>query len=197
MKKHLFITGTDTAVYSRLLRSVLGDRLSYAGGYITQKQLHKDDTEEYDYYLYPACFAAGIPGIDGECFFSFSYTDIFKNTEVFRSLGKRLTDEALYYPYAVIDHFGGFELLIPEFRSTLAELLSSDIPVIGVILDSVEVEEFKNYYGLSDKLDLYTQTLRNALIKDPDTELVNASGMADTELKKLISHWADLYACLP
>lgn len=53
------------------------------------------------------------------------------DNEVFRNDGVRLLSEAELYPFSVIDEFGGYEILIPQFREALSEFLSSEQPCIG------------------------------------------------------------------
>jgi len=191
MSKNLFLTGKDWKSNSMLLRSVLGRNLACAGGYLTERT---GTDEDFTYTMYPAPYGAGYPELEGEEFFHFSYTDLSKNTEVFRNLGTQLLYEAVFYPFAVIDQFGGFELLVPEFRAKLEDLLNSEIPVIGVLLSPEEMEETKILYGLGDKIDQYQEKLHSALKKDPDTLLLSSDNDSPARIFSEVSLWSSQYA---
>ena len=137
MQKHLFLTGPAGCGKSAAIRSVLGPALLNAGGFVTQQERSADGALLRSLLL-PAAAAGGAEG-----FAPLPYLDLRKSVplhdnEVFRSDGVRLLEEAGWYPFSVLDAIGGFELLIPQFRTALAELLSADQPLVGVLMHRKE-----------------------------------------------------------
>ena len=67
------------------------------------------------------------------------------DNELFREKAIELLAQAEYYPYAMIDEFGGYELLIPQFRGALANFLNLSIPIIGVLKDAESVKSDQDF----------------------------------------------------
>ena len=129
MKKHLFLTGPSGIGKTTLLREELGWMLQTAGGLATVREC--DSVLGYD--LLPAAALGGVEGYTPLRFLDYSVDPPVRDNEVFRSEGVRLLNEAPYYSFALLDEIGGYELLIPEFRHALEELLNSETPIIGVL----------------------------------------------------------------
>ena len=108
----------------------------------------------------------------------------------------RLLNEAAYYPFAVLDEIGGFEMLIPQFRNALAELLNSDLPIIGVLKGPESALSIKHRFGLGDKFTMLTDNLRTVLTRDSDTVVLEVKAPGDPVARRIAEAWAKEYAGL-
>lgn len=190
MQKHIFITGPSGCGKTTLIRAVMGDKLAEAGGFITERiQDESGNTCGYD--LFPAA-AAIVDGFEGERFLTYSSSSSKADNEVFRSLGVRLLQEATYYPYAMLDEFGGFELIIPQFREALLDILNNDaLPCIGVIKGKDNSRHIRKALGLGDKYTAYYNALLSALNNDPDTLLLELTRFNRKKVEETVRHWAE------
>ena len=190
MKKHIFLTGPSGCGKTTLIRRALGDKIAYAGGFITERRLTADGSL-LGFDLLPAL---SPDEYEGKLFLDYSVTPPTHDNEVFRNDGVRLLSEAEFYPFSVIDEFGGYEILIPQFREALSEFLSSEQPCIGVLKASKSVQELKSRFGLGDRFTAYTARLLEALSNDPDTLILKVSGSDDKVAQNIVAKWVEEYA---
>ena len=116
MKRHLFLTGSIGCGKSTAITVALGEKITQCGGFLTRRYrdpylhftLESPDGNVKSTFL---DFASGKPEVD-LAVFSKNY----------------LRGETL-----VLDEIGGIELLDPEFASALEAVLSSGIPILGVL----------------------------------------------------------------
>ena len=188
MKKHIFLTGPSGCGKTTLIRRALGDKIAYAGGFITERRLAANDSL-LGFDLLPAAAALSPDEYEGKRFLDYSVTPPTHDNEVFRNDGIRLLSEAEFYPFSVIDEFGGYEILIPQFREALSEFLSSEQPCIGVLKASKSVQELKSRFGLGDRFTAYTARLLEALSNDPDTLILKVSGSDDKVAQNIVAKW--------
>lgn len=193
MEKHLFLTGKSSCGKSALIKRALGERLGFAGGYVTVGT-RNEAGEIISVELFPAAAAAGIDGYSSESILTRENTRFKSNNEVFRNEGVRLIKEAEYYPFAVIDEFGGFELIIPQFREALLELLNSELPCIGVLTAEADGEVQRAALGLGEKYSAYRHALHTALNNDLDTRLVEMNNKDDSRVLSAVEQWVKEYA---
>lgn len=113
---------------------------------------------------------------------------------MFRGDGVRLLQEAQYYPFTVADAFGGFDLIIPQFREALLDVLNADTPMIGVLVGETAGEELRRRLGLGEKYTAYRRALRAALENDAETRLVEVRVPGDADAARLAAQWAAEYA---
>lgn len=192
MQKHLFLTGASGIGKTSIIRKALGDKLSVAGGFIIEKIDKNRKTLGFD--MLPAAAAGGIKGFESERFLDCSTAQPKSNNEVFRSLGVRLLQEAEYYPYAMLDEFGGYELIIPQFREALLEVLNNDsLPCIGVIMDIKRARQIKNSIGLGEKYLAYHSALIRALKMDPDTLVLELTRWNMKKVQDTVRCWVEEY----
>lgn len=191
MRKHLFLVGPSSSSLSAMLREALGPALSIAGGYVTEKVSAAD--EALRVVLLPAAAAGGVSGFAGQVIYDCSSGTAQKDNEVFRSEGVRLLQEASYYPFAVLDRIGGYELVIPQFRQALADLLSSDLPLLGIVFSREEAYALGSSLGLGERYEALVDRLHEALRENPDTLLVQAADQDADTAKRLILQWAQEY----
>lgn len=193
MQKRLFLTGGSGVGKSTLLRQLMGDKLALAGGFVTERKLDENGAL-LGFDIMPAAAAAGVEGLEGQRFLDYSVNPPRADNEVFRSYGVQLLSEAQYYPFAVIDEFGGYELLIPQFRNALSELLNSQLPCIGVIKGASSARELRRRFHFGDKFTAYTKQLHSALRADPDTMIIEVRRQGDKKAAEAIMRWIDEYA---
>lgn len=192
MKKNLIITGPSGCGKTTLIREVLGSSIAYAGGLITERKLN-DDGSLLGFDLYPAAAAADMSSYKGQPFIMKTVLGLSKDTEVFRNYGVQLLNEAQYYPFVLIDEFGGFDLLIPQFRNALADTFSLDSPVIAVMKSSSNVKEIKKKFHLGPRFVQTVDIVKNVLVNDPDTEIVEMKKPGDKKVRAIIEQWAKEY----
>ena len=190
MQRRIFLTGPAGAGKSALIREVLGGKLAEAGGFMTGCAAQGSLRFE----LRPAAAFAGIEVLESGVFLDASVWPPKRDNEVFRELGTRLLEEALWYPFAVVDEIGGYELLIPQFRTALEELLGAEVPLIGALKDSDEAALQGRAFGLGERYGQYVERLHEALRGDPDTLLVPLSGAEDAAARRAVLDWTARYA---
>ncbi len=192
MKKHLFLTGPSGYGKTAMIREALGDALPYAGGFITECK-RSEDGSLLGIDLYPAAAAADFSAYDAHRFLDFSSGKPSKDNEVFRNVGVQLLREAAYYPYAMIDEFGGFEVIIPQFRSALADFLNLDIPIIGVIKGPEGVQELQDTFGLGERFSDMAALIRQVIAGNVHSEVIEMRRPGDARAERHVKKWADEY----
>lgn len=193
MKKHLFLTGVSGIGKTTIIRQALGSAAGYAGGFITERVADGDGSVE-GFDLYPAAAAIGHDGFDGLRFLDLGTTPPQKDNEVFRESAAQMLREAEYYPFVMLDEIGGFEMLIPQFRNELAQLLNSDAPIIGVIKGAENAEELRASFGLGEKFTMLTDNLRAVLANDEDTVVIEVKQRGDETARRIVEAWVKEYA---
>ena len=192
MKKNLIITGPSGCGKTTLIREVLGTSVAYAGGIITERQLKEDGSLE-GFDLFPAAAAADKSSYTGQRFISKSILGLNKDTEVFRNYGVQLLREAEYYPFIMIDEFGGFDVLIPQFRIAIAVVFNCDTPVIAVMKSDRNVKEVKKNFRLGPRFVQTVDIVKTTLANDPDTMIVEMKKPGDKKVRAIIEQWAEEY----
>ncbi len=127
-------------------------------------------------------------------FFDLGTTPPRKDNEVFRESAAQMLREAEYYPFVMLDEIGGFEMLIPQFRNELAQLLNSDAPIIGVIKGAENAEELRASFGLGEKFTMLTDNLRAVLANDEDTVVIEVKQRGDETARRIVEAWVKEYA---
>lgn len=192
MKKHLFLTGPAGYGKTGMIKRALEDKLPLAGGFVTARVL--DETGKIvGLELLPAAAAGGVEGFEGERFFDCSVVPNTHDNEVFRTTGVRLLKEAEYYPFVVLDEFGGFELIVPEFCEALLDLLSDEHPCIGVLKSLPDAETLKRQLSLGDRYTRLLSSLTEALRNDPDTLILEVSSPNEEKALRAVQAWAKEY----
>ena len=97
----------------------------------------------------------------------------------------------------MIDEFGGFELLIPQFRGALANFLNLTLPIIGVLKDEESVLAEQKTFGLSSRFPATADMVRRALEQDANTLLVEMKEPGDPRAEELVRQWAAEYVHIP
>ena len=196
MEKKLFLTGPAGGGKSRLLREALGGRLASAGGFVTERSLDADG-RFVGYSLLPAAAAGGVAGFAPALYLDCRVFPPEKHHEVFRETGVRLLEEAAWYPFALLDELGGYELLIPQFAAALAALLSTPTPCVGALRTGEDAELLRSLLGLSDRYPRKLARLFEALSHSPDCRVVELTEANREEVRALLERWAAEYAPFP
>lgn len=192
MKKHLFLCGPAGCGKSRLLREELGPALAMAGGYVTEAARNESGMIT-GVDLLPAAAAAGIQGFAALRFLDLTCVPPKRDNEVFRGPAAQLLQEAEYYPFSFIDEFGGFEIVIPQYRQALAEFLSSDQPCIGVLKSREEAAKAREQFGLGEKYTMLIENLHQVLANDSDSLLLKTGGYDDQLTRRIVRQWVKEY----
>ena len=194
MEKKLFLTGPAGCGKSALIREVLGDRLAEAGGFVTG--LTEDAAGcPIGWSLSPAASAGGVEGFEPELYLDCRVYPPEKHHEVFRQTGVRLLEEAVWYPFALLDELGGYELVIPEFAAALDAFLRTGLPCVGALRSPEDAELLRSLLGLSDRYTKKLEDFLAALRRDPDCRVVELREDNAEQLRALLEAWAERYAC--
>lgn len=188
MEKRLFLTGPFGCGKTRLLTQGLGASLASAGGYVMRAE-YGARGELAGFTLSPAAAAAGVAGFEAERFLDCTRFPPVSDNEVLRGTGSRLLGEALWYPFALLDELGGYELLIPEFRAALYALLRSGLPLIGALKTHDEADALRRALGLGDKWRRYREELDRLLALDLDCRVVDLAA-EPAEAEAAVREWA-------
>ena len=192
MHRRLFLCGPSGCGKTTMIRNALGGALAEAGGFVTERAVGEDG-RLLGYELLPAAAAAGVEGFAPLRFLDYTGEFPTRDNEVFRGEAVRLLQEAEYYPFAVLDEIGGFELVIPQFRAQLGSFLSSPVPCVGVLKASESVEELRRRFGLGEKYSALALRLREALEHDRDTLVLDTCGRGDERAERALREWAAEY----
>ena len=192
MRKKLFLCGPSGCGKTTMIRNALGGKLAEAGGFVTERAVGADG-RLLGFDLLPAAAAAGVEGYTPLRFLDYTSEPPVRDNEIFRVEAVRLLQEAEYYPFAVLDEIGGFELVIPQFRAALAAFLSSSVPCIGVLKASAGVEELQERFGLCEKYPALARRLREALDRDPDSLVLETSGRGDGRAERAVREWVESF----
>ncbi len=189
MPKKLFLCGPSGCGKTALIRAALGERMAEAGGFVTERVCGPDGSV-LGYDLLPAAAAAGVEGFSPLRFLDYTSVPPTRDNEVFRVEAVRLLQEAEYYPFAVLDEIGGFELVIPQFRAQLGAFLSSPVPCLGVLKAPSGVEELRERFGLGEKYASLARRLREALDGDGETLVLDLTARGDERAERAVREWA-------
>ena len=187
MKKKLFLTGPDRSGKSDMIHTCLGDRARHAGGFVTVRE--RDEAGNVlSFDLMPAD-GSGQP----ERFLEFVNGKPVSHLEVFSQIGTRLLRQGANRPFVVLDELGGGELLDDSFMRALVQLLKSDVPCIGV-LKGPGAGKTVGVMGLNLRYELARRVLKDNLTKDPETMVIQTTGLGDRAAMALVEEWVETYA---
>lgn len=190
MEKRIFLTGAESETRSGLIREALQEKLAEAGGFVMAAEAGGNSYAE-GFALRPSAAAAGVEGLPSGRFLDCRVWPPQRDNEVFRVFGVQLLEEAAWYPFAVLDEIGGYEILIPQFREALEALLQSGLPLLGALKTAEEAEQWRQLFGLGERMTKQTARLRAALAADPDTRVLDLRETPEDEARAILRAWAD------
>lgn len=179
MKRRLFLTGSIGCGKSTAILNAIGEDLPRFGGFLTRR--HRGES---------LSFTLDSPdGRLSEAFLWFSDGEPRLDMTVFSRLGVSL----LKGKVLVLDEIGGMELLCPEFMAALDAVLSSDIPILGVMKGEGPAGALVETLGLSEEYESAAANFRSRLRSDGDTLLYECSQFDENALA-LAEDWVKEYA---
>ena len=191
MHKKLFFCCSSSSGCREMILRELGESLASAGGFITEQAVGEEGSL-LGLDLFPTA-AAAVDGFIGARFLDMTVVPPKTDNEVFRVEAVRLLQEAPYYPFAVLDSIGGFELVIPQFREALAAFLSSPVPCIGILRPLEEVELMRGFLGLGERCTAFAARLRSALEADDETMLLDVPGELEAGHIAALHQWVETF----
>lgn len=193
MEKKLFLTGPAGCGKSSLIREALGEKLASSGGFVTGITTDEEG-RSVGYALSPAASAGGVEGFEPALYLDCRVFPPEKDHEVFRQTGVRLLEEAVWYPFALLDELGGYELVIPEFSAALEGFFRTGLPCVGALRSPEDAELLRSLLGLSGRYPKKLEALLAALRRDPDCRIVELREDNAGEVRALLEVWAAAYA---
>ena len=183
MKRHLFLTGPMGCGKSTIILHALGpERLQQAGGFLTVRRRYADGRPAYFVLMDPAGKEQGV-------FLDLTVPEPQVDMEVFSRLGTSLLERARTYPFVVLDEIGGIELFCPEFMAALNKLLSSDVPILGVIKGEGPASAMIARLGLTKEYEEAARSLRSRLRDDTHTAIYPCDQLESSALLSLTERW--------
>ena len=179
MKEKLFLTGPIGCGKSTAILTAIGEKLPKFGGFLT-KRVRNEDGHPIAFYL------ESPDGNLKQTFLDCSGSAPQIHTDVFERL-------PLNGKYLILDEIGGLELLNPVFMAALHALLTSDIPIIGVVKGAGPASAMIRKLGLTEEYETAAEHFREAIKNDPDT-LVYECAQFDEEALRLAREWVKEYA---
>ena len=174
-----------------MIQNSFGEYACSAGGYITLRAFDQQQLVGFD--LAPAsvlCSRQNMRRI--QRFLEFGDTKI-RRPEVFAGLGADLLQEALEKDYAIVDEFGGLELLVPQFKEALQNLLLSPVPCIGVFKTQNASNTLIRHMGLNISYESAYEEMHKFLLENPETEILHTTGRYDLIAREKVLAWTKTY----
>lgn len=183
--RRLFLTSPSGCGKSTLLRKALQNKLSPAGGFITERAADKDGRYLY-FYLQPT------NGGSRHIFLDLRLKPPVRRNEVFTQAAAQLLAQPA--PFFLLDEIGGLELLLPEFRAALDAFLTTDPPCIGVLKGMQNAQALTKTAGLPEAYLTAAADLRRCLETDPHTQILDVAGWDDEAAWHAVNGWVEEYA---
>ena len=93
----------------------------------------------------------------------------------------------------MLDEFGGFDVLIPQFRNAIAEVFSSDKPIIAVMKSNSNVKEIRKKFHLGPRFIQTVDIVKTTLANDVDTQIIEMKKPGDAKVRAAIEQWKKEY----
>ena len=175
MKKHLFLEGPIQEGKSTLIRSLIRDRLQQVGGFSSQRLLN-DGGKTVGFRIAPpeealALTAKYSPELsDVFLYFGGEKTEV--KPEIFADTAVKYLRQREEKKLILLDEIGGVELLDPDFRKELYNVLKGDIPCLGVLKLENSNRGMCEGANIGSPCTSFLLQLRKDLIDDFDADII-------------------------
>ena len=194
MTGRLFLTGPIGCGKTTMIRTALGEKVSRAGGFATERT-YDGDGAPTGFMLMRAAELALPPAYrSGRRFLIFEQGGSRREDTVFTEYAAAILREAAISPFALLDEFGGFELTLPDFEAALHDFLHTDVPAIGVLKAIPSAKNLTKRLNLSDTYLIQARQLFAALDGDPGTTVLRTTGRYDVAAKAAVDEWVKCFA---
>lgn len=191
MRRRLFLLGDIGCGKTTLLRNTPGLFTAKTGGFVTERVLGAGGSLS-GFVLRPAWAVSGKTG-PAYPFLTAGADGFVRDDRVFAQEAPGLLDEAAQAPFAVLDEFGGLELLVPEFFEALLRFLSSTTPCVGVLKAPGASKRLSSTLSLPHTYQNAWERLYALLRADCDTELFETFGHGDGRAEAALCAWSAEY----
>lgn len=181
--KRLFLMGSIGCGKSTMIRNALGRDISQAGGFLTVRITDGPKLLGFE-LVSPRALHQGHRFLDFE-------NGTLQKDRVFTDFGISYLQTPA--SFAVIDEFGGLELLEDDFYNALLTFLQSDIPCIGVLKTEEAAAAMAEKVPLGPIYFQRYRTLLQTLKNDPETQLIPTTGWQDQSTVEILAQWAEKY----
>ncbi len=193
MRRRLLLSGPIGCGKSTLIKNALGPAAARAGGFVTVR-VRDGSGALRGFELLPArSLASAAPAEGGAPFLTFGRDGPRRDDGAFLTQAAAMLSLAETAPFAVIDEFGGYELLLDGFTAALDRLLCLPVPLVGVLKAPPAAEELNRRMALGDRYLRAALSLRGRLEADPDTLLLETSGQYDAGAEAALGQWVREY----
>ncbi len=171
-----------------MIRRELGERVHWAGGFVTLR-----DRDEHG-----AVRGFEILSADGygprDRFLDLTGEPPRFDLEVLDRVGLDYLRRAGERRFAVLDEIGGVELLNERFMDELARYLSGSHPCLGVMKGAGPAGKLVEMMGLTVRYELARRALYEFLRSDPNTCLIEMTGRDDENALNAVREWVAEFA---
>lgn len=194
MTRRLFLTGPIGCGKTTMLRAALGEKVGAAGGFVTERTYDGDGQQTGFMLMRAAELALPPPYRSGRRFLIFEQDGTRRDDAVFTEYAAAILREAAFAPFALIDEFGGFELMLPDFKAALHDFFRADVPTIGVLKAIPSAKNLTKRLNLTDAYLNQAHELFTELDADPGTTVLRTTGRYDEAAKAAVNEWVKCFA---
>lgn len=175
MYKHLFLEADSGAGKSTLIRKLIAPYIEQVGGFTSQR-LQNDKNETIAFRIVPANdLRLAVPYENTpESIFRIMTEDIkgLNKPEIFETEGLKYLTDNHNKKLILLDEIGGIELRNDAFRMKLHEILSGDIPCIGVIKQNQKAAMMSCLSGKTPVTVQYNMELREKMLNEYNCKIL-------------------------
>lgn len=175
MRKHIFFEGAIQEGKSTLIRKLIGRHLKDVGGFSSQRLLN-DLGETMGFRIVPASDAMFLtrkysPDLT-DVFLLFNDGEIKMTPEIFADTAIKYMRKGQEKKLILLDEIGGVEMLMPEFREELYEVLKGEVPCLGVLKLEVNNRHMCRNANINHACIDYHLQLRDSLVNGHEADLL-------------------------
>ena len=194
MYKHLFLEADSGAGKSTLIRKIIAPYIDKIGGFTSQR-LQNENDETIAFRIVPANdLRLAVPYENTpENIFRIITEDVrgLNKPEIFESEGLKFLTDNYGKKLILLDEIGGIELRNDAFRNKLHEVLSGDIPCIGVIKQNQKAASMSCLCGKTPVTVQYNADLREKMLNEYNCRVLQFernNATVESEVQKFIDN---------